>query len=113
MDKKWNFTNDRPIYFQIVEQIKDMIISGALAPGDRVYTVREISESASVNPNTVQKAFSEFSTAGRFVTKDTTLITVMKIEKRDEVVGAFLLEMNRLGFSKDQVLKIITEYEEV
>ena len=109
MDKKWNFTNDRPIYFQIVEQIKDMIISGALAPGDRVYTVREISESASVNPNTVQKAFSElertgliqtFSTAGRFVTKDTTLITVMKIE-------------NRLGFSKDQVLKIITEYEEV
>ncbi len=122
MDLKWQFTNDKPIYHQITEQIKEMIVSGALAPGDRVPTVREISESASVNPNTVQKAFAEleetglvhtYSTAGRFVTKSKPVIAATRREIIDDVVAEFMREMKLYGYTKEEIAQIITEYEEI
>jgi len=47
----------RPLYQQIVDQVKQMIASGALRPGDRLPTVRELSGRLVVNPNTVAHAF--------------------------------------------------------
>ena len=121
MDSKWHFSNDKPIYSQIVEQVKDMIVAGILAPGDKIDTVREIADAASVNPNTVQRAFTELeqlglvhaqTTNGRFVTEDKDFISVVKKEKTNTIVSEFLLEMKNLGYSKEQSIAIITEYEE-
>lgn len=122
MNNKWHFLNDKPIYSQIVEQIKNQIVSGTLAPGDKIDTVREISDSASVNPNTVQRAFTELehtglvqthTTNGRFVTEDKELISSVKKKKINEIVGIFLLEMKNLGYSKEESIEKIAEYEEV
>jgi GntR family transcriptional regulator len=49
----------KPIYEQIVDRFRDLIISGTLAPGDRLPSVRELSKSLTVNPNTIQKAYRE------------------------------------------------------
>ena len=90
MSSKWLFSNDKPIYFQIVEHIKGDIVSGKLAPGDGIGTVQEIADEASVNPNTVQRAFTELEGLGliqtdsancRFVTEDKELIASVKKEK--------------------------------
>ncbi|MBI3921927.1 MAG: GntR family transcriptional regulator [Armatimonadetes bacterium] len=52
-------TNGMPIYLQIVEQVKHGVASGALAPGDRIPSVREMAVQIRVNPNTIAKAYQE------------------------------------------------------
>ena len=54
----WTFKDDRPIYSQLVEQIKIKIISGEWELGGRLSSVRELAEQAGVNPNTMQRALS-------------------------------------------------------
>ena len=85
----WHFENDRPIYTQLLEQIRLRIISGIYAAGSRLPSVRELAADASVNPNTMQKALSELEqsgiiysqrTSGRFVTEDTAMIEHVKEE---------------------------------
>ena len=79
----WNLNSDRPIFIQIIEKIQMDIISGAYRPGDKLPSVRELAQEASVNPNTMQKALSELErtglvysqrTSGRFITEDTIMI---------------------------------------
>ena len=53
------FDNDRPIYIQLVEQLRIEIISGKLAAGERIPSVRELALITKVNPNTMQKALVE------------------------------------------------------
>jgi len=53
-----------PIYRQIVVQVRRMIASGTLAPGDRLVSVRELSAALGINPLTVAKAYGELENEG-------------------------------------------------
>ena len=75
----WTFRGDQPIYAQLMQRIKQGIVSGDLPPGSRLPSVRELATEAGVNPNTMQRALQELEregmvysqrTAGRFVTED-------------------------------------------
>ena len=86
---KWLFSNDAPIYTQLIEQIKVGIVAGAFPPGERLPSVRDLATEAGVNPNTMQRALAELErdglvfsqrTAGRFVTEDKTMIEQAKKE---------------------------------
>lgn len=48
-----------PIYEQIVNGVKELIIKGILSPGDKLPSVRELASEVTTNPNTVSKAYSE------------------------------------------------------
>ena len=61
--------NPVPIYRQIVDQLTRRITVGALRPGDRVPTVREIAMQARVNRNTAARAIQELERAGLVVTR--------------------------------------------
>ena len=52
---KWQFSNDAPIYSQLIAQIKVGIVSGAFPPGERLPSVRDLATEAGVNPNTMQR----------------------------------------------------------
>ena len=76
---KWQFSNDAPIYTQLIEQIQVGIVAGAFPPGERLPSVRDLATEAGVTPNTMQRALAELErdglvfshrTAGRFVTED-------------------------------------------
>lgn len=56
-----------PIYEQLAEGIEADIVSGSLPPGAKIPSVRELSVSLCVNPNTVQKALAELDRAGVIV----------------------------------------------
>lgn len=80
----WNFDEKSPIYAQIAQHIKMQIVSQEIKSGDQLPTVREYAENAGVNPNTMQRAFTELEregmvysqrTAGRYVTDDQELIS--------------------------------------
>lgn len=112
----WLLDNDRPIYTQLLEQIRLRIISGIYGPGTRLPSVRELAGEASVNPNTMQKALSELEqsgliysqrTAGRYVTEDEAMIETVKNETAEEKIREFIQVMNELGLKPEEMLKLI------
>ena len=56
-----------PIYRQIISQIKYIIASGHLSPGDKLTPVRRLAEQLMINPNTVARAYRELETLGILV----------------------------------------------
>lgn len=105
------FDNDRPIYVQLVEQVKLYIVSGRLEPGARLPSVRELALQTQVNPNTMQKALTELEsekliyterTNGKFVTEDKELILKIRKELANEKVEKFYKDMEKLGLTKQE-----------
>lgn len=114
----WNLDSDRPIFLQIIEKIQLDIVSGIYKPGDKLPSVRELAQEASVNPNTMQKALSELErtglvysqrTSGRFITEDNDMIMQLKSELAKEIIEEFLEHMRRLGFQNEETVKLMTE----
>ena len=110
---KWQFSNDAPIYSQLIHQIQVGIVSGAFPPGQRLPSVRDLATEAGVNPNTMQRALNELEregllvserTSGRFVTKDTAQIDAMRRQLAEEAAARFRREMQTLGFSEAEML---------
>ncbi len=78
--------------------------------------MRELALDAGVNPNTVQRALSELErgglvysqrTAGRFVTEDRAVIAHAREQMAQGKIAHFLSEMDGLGFTRDQVVKLL------
>lgn len=61
-----DFNQHKPIYLQIVEQIEDKILSGALKADERIDSVREMATAFGVNPNTVMRSY-EFLERGEVI----------------------------------------------
>lgn len=112
----WNLSSDRPIYTQILEKIQTQIIAGIYKPGERLPSVRELAAQASVNPNTMQKAFTELErsgliqtqrNSGRTVTEDTGMIKQIQTQAALSQVQSFFNTMTELGFNKDEILAFV------
>ena len=117
----YKFTSDKPIYVQLVDLFKIGILSGELALGSKLDSVRELAVDAKVNPNTMQKALSELEkfglvrterTSGRFITDDSGKIAAMRKELAESEIGSFLEKMKTLGFSNAEVISLISELKE-
>ena len=54
----------KSIYEQVMDQLKEQIMTGQMATGEKLPSVRELSKSITVNPNTVQKAYRELARQG-------------------------------------------------
>lgn len=115
---KWQFSNDAPIYSQLIEQVKVGIVSGAFPPGERLPSVRDLAVEAGVNPNTMQRALTELErdglvfsqrTAGRFVTENKEMIDEAKKNLADYQIQNFLASMSRLGFDREEIVTLVRE----
>ena len=112
------FDNERPIYVQLVEQLRVKIISGKLKSGERLPSVRELALTARVNPNTMQKALAQLEdeglvyterTNGKFVTNNEELIEKLKKELAEEKVKKYLADMKSIGINYEQSIKYLQE----
>jgi len=115
---QWQFSNDAPIYTQLIQQVKVGIVTGAFPPGERLPSVRDLATEAGVNPNTMQRALAELErdglvysqrTAGRFVTEDNTMINQAKRSLAERHVKTFLEAMLRLGFRREEIIHLIEQ----
>lgn len=114
----WQFEDDRPIYTQLLEQIRMYIISGVYPSGSKLPSVRDLATEASVNPNTMQKALSELErsgliysqrTSGRYVTEDATMIQKLKQDIAKEKIKEFFALMQQLGFEPMETKLLIEQ----
>ena len=106
----WNLDNNRPIYLQLVERIQMDIVSGVYHAGDKLPSVRELAADAAVNPNTMQKAFTELErsglvytqrTNGRYITEDQERISRVREELARECTQSYLSNIRRLGYERE------------
>ena len=112
----WNLDSDRPIYTQIVEKLQMQIVSGFYKPGEKLPSVRELACAACVNPNTMQKAFTELErseliltqrTSGRFVTEDIDMIKQVQTTLAEEQIKIFMDKMRELGFNREEIIALL------
>ena len=110
------FDNNIPIYLQLVEIMKNKIITGEFKPGERIPSVRELALMMKVNPNTMQKALVELEslnliyterTNGKFVTDDSKIINNSKKQNAKTLTNDYLKNMYELGFSKDEIIEYL------
>ena len=94
----WSFSPHAPVYFQIAERIRNGILKGDLLPGDQIPSVRQYATEATVNPNTVQRAFVELEatgliesrgTLGRFVTENSEIIEKCREDEAKSLIRDF------------------------
>lgn len=59
-----NSRDPRPIYEQIMEQLRKYLMTGVISENEKLPSVRELSQSLTINPNTIQRAYRELENQG-------------------------------------------------
>ncbi len=107
---KISLNGNLPIYEQLIEKIENMVLLGVLEPDTPIPSVRDFAAELAINPNTVQKAFSELdkrgvtysvSGKGRFVTNDVSKIINQKSDMHISCMLSSVSELIKLGIDKD------------
>src|SRR5947199_7081960 len=123
MDVRISTSDGKPIYLQIVSQIKYLVASGRLGTGAELPPIRVLAEQLLINPNTVARAYRELETAG-IVTKRRTAGTYVSdagspLAKRERVkilterIDALLAEAGQMNIHIEEVIELLREREEV
>jgi GntR family transcriptional regulator len=110
-----------PIYVQVMQQIKYLVASGRLQPGDELPSIRTLAEQLIVNPNTIARAYRELETAG-VVEKRRTAGTFVaeagsplarkeRLKLLKQRVDQLLVEAFQMGFDLEEVLKLVQQSE--
>ena len=114
----YNFSNDIPIYLQIVDLITNDITSGVLKCGEKIPSVRDYAIKLKANPNTVCKALlilennkliTTERTNGKFVTTNLDIINKYKYDLYKEKVNSFIKDLESMGYTKEDIIKTIKE----
>ena len=115
---EWKIDNNKPVYIQLVEQLKVKIISGEIELDSKLDSVRSLAADAMVNPNTMQKALAELEreglvyskrTSGRFVTDNKELIENERKNLVKENVKKTLDTLINLGYTNEEILNLVEE----
>lgn len=110
--------SNKPLYEQIIQEIKEDVVKGYLKSGDELPSVRKMAMELSVTPNTVAKAYQELERnhiietirgKGTYISADIDLKRVDedKLEKIEKELNIQLLEMVYMGMSKEEIKKFI------
>ena len=63
-----NYRDARPIYEQVTDGLRQLVVTGALQDGDRLPSVRTLASSLAINPNTIQRAYEALEREGYLYT---------------------------------------------
>lgn len=117
-----NLKSGVPIWEQIKEQFKKQILMGVWAPGEQLPSVRSLASELGINPNTIQRAYSElereglsYTVQGRgcFVEDDLTAIQIKKTTQALERLEVVITELKESGIQYDTIIEKISKlYEE-
>ena len=113
-----DFENDKPIYIQLMDDIKAGIINETYQPGDRLPSIRDYAKDMMVNPNTGQKAYAELEQEGYiyskrgigyFVNEDPDTIKKLKYSYLDKEINDLVDKLVNMKYEKEEIIKRIKE----
>ncbi len=115
-----NYQSHKSVYEQIVDNIKEQIMTGVLKENTQLPTVRELSQLLTINPHTVQKAFQTLDQEGYIYTianKGTFVSSRKHVkideQKIDDMIQAIVesyKELIHMGMTQDEIHNKILEY---
>ena len=117
----WHLDKNRPICPQMEEHLCAAIATGALPPGSRLPSIRDMAVEASVNPNTVQKALEGLEQkgllysvrgSGWYVSEETQAANRLLMDMIRAATTVYLQTMNRYGIDKESTIALIKEWQE-
>lgn len=109
-----DYRDSRPIYEQVKDGLRRLMVTGVLAPGDKLPSVRAMASQLSINPNTIQRAYAELEAEGYvvsvtgkgcFVAEGDTQNTA----RRAELTGKLkpqLEELKNLGMTREELVQL-------
>jgi GntR family transcriptional regulator len=119
MEITLNLTDGVPIYRQIVNQVKYLVASGLLQPGEELPPIRTLALQLRVTPNTIVKAYGELEVAGVVHTRRGagTYISegrqhIARRERQriiEQRIDALLAEAHHLNFTTDDIVRMVRE----
>lgn len=107
-----DYKDTRPIYEQVVEKFKLLILKGVLKENEQMPSVRSLAVELSINPNTIQKAYAELERRGyiytvkgkgNFIADNSNLLEEKKEELKKRMVILYK-EGKELGMTKEEFL---------
>lgn len=110
------FDSSSPIYLQIADSVKRLIISGKWQKGEKIPPVRELALQMGVNPNTMQRALALLEdekllrserTSGRYVTTDEEIIGKARSDAIAAEIDRFFAAMRSIGYTDDEILPLV------
>lgn len=108
-----NSRDPRPIYLQVKESLRQLIIGGVLTPESKLPSVREIAGTLAINPNTIQRAYRELEAEGfiysipgkgSFVSPSRE-ISGEELRRRWEDLDSAVRELRFLGVSEEKLIR--------
>lgn len=108
-----NSRDPRPIYLQVKESLRQLIIGGVLTPESKLPSVREIAGTLAINPNTIQRAYRELEAEGfiysipgkgSFVSPSRE-ISGEELRRRWEDLDHAVRELRFLGVSEEELIR--------
>ena len=119
-----DFKSNKPIYEQIVEQVKFHVLKGHLKPGDAIPSVRKLALDLAITPGTVAKAYQELEHQHIIETirgKGTFIAGAIEMKQDDErleecrkLMRSAVLEMKVMGLSEAEITNVVKElYKEM
>lgn len=106
-----DYRDARPLYEQIVDKFQTLILKGVLEPNAKMPSVRSLAVELSINPNTIQRAYSELERTGfiytvkgrgNFVSYDDSLKEVLRKALFDRL-DVLAQEARELGMTKEEL----------
>jgi DNA-binding transcriptional regulator YhcF (GntR family) len=118
-----SFSDGVPIYLQIVNQVKYLVASGRLAPGEELPPIRMLAEQLLINPNTVARAYRELEAAGVVTKRRATgtyvsgggspLARQAQLRILEDRIDALLAEAHQMGVGREELLDLMLQRERV
>ena len=117
----WEISSEKSVYLQLIDVIKQKIMSGEYQPGQRLPSVRELAADAAVNPNTMQRALTELEregllvgggTSGRKVTTDAEILNAMKDRILWELARECAEKFMVFGVTPTQAAQLLRDLED-
>ena len=114
-----NYRDSRPIYEQIRDGLKKLIVTGALTADEKLPSVRSLATQLSINPNTIQRAYNELENEGyiysipgkgSFACGDVNADESRKREL-EEKIRELAAELRYLGVSEEELLTLLRKEE--
>ena len=119
MQFQLNFKSGKPVYLQLVDQVKAAVASGAARAGEPLPSIRPLAEQLSVNRNTVAKAYAELESQGVIETmagKGCFVRTTSSPFKKDvrlkllaQEIDAAVVQAHHLQIAKQDFLRLAEE----
>ena len=114
-----DYRDAKPIYTQIMDNIRGQITAGILQPGDKLPSVRELAAQLSINPNTIQRAYRQLELEGWIVSmqgKGNFVSGELSIRQQeaDRLLAEFdklISQLNRCGIDRRTLIERLKKEE--